>query len=332
VRVLVTGGAGYVGSHTTRLLLERGHQVWVYDNLSAGHEAAVPPGRLIVGDLLDTGRLDQALAEHRIEAVVHFAALALVGESVREPSRYYLNNLVGTLELLSAMSRRGVRRLVFSSTCATYGVPHHVPIVEETPQQPINPYGHSKLAVEFVLKDHASAYGWEVAILRYFNAAGAHADGSLGEDHDPESHLIPLVIQSGLGRRPEVELFGTDYPTADGTCVRDYVHVEDLAEAHERALGRLAPGRPLVCNLGTGGGHSVREVVRAVEDVSGLRVPVREAPRRPGDPPELVASAVRARKVLGWRPRYDDLRAIVESAWRWHRRHPDGYGDRRRTG
>jgi UDP-glucose-4-epimerase GalE len=325
MRVLVTGGAGYIGSHTTRRLLDQGHQVWVYDNLSAGHEAAVPRGRLLVGDLRDAGRLEHALAANRIEAVVHFAALALVGESVRDPSRYYLNNLVGSLDLVEAMRRQGVDRIVFSSTCATYGVPARVPITEEVPQQPINPYGHSKLAVEFVLRDHAIAYGWKVAVLRYFNAAGAHPDGSLGEDHDPETHLIPLVIRAAAGQGPGVELFGTDYPTPDGTCVRDYVHVDDLAEAHELALRRLSPGRPLICNLGTGRGYSVREVIRAVEEVTGLRVPVREAPRRPGDPPALVASALRARELLGWEPRYKDLRGIVETAWNWHRRHPRGY-------
>jgi UDP-glucose-4-epimerase GalE len=326
MRLLVTGGAGYIGSFATRLFLRQEHEVWIYDNLSAGHRAAVPGERLIVGDLADTARLDQVLREQRIEAVVHFAALALVGESVRDPARYYQNNLAGTLALMESMRRQGVTRLVFSSTCATYGIPGQVPITEDEPQKPINPYGNTKLAVERALMDYAGAYGWGVAILRYFNAAGASADGSLGEDHDPESHLIPIVIQAALGQRPHVEVYGTDYPTSDGTCIRDYIHVEDLAEAHALALEKLAPGRVLICNLGTGQGFSVRAVIRAVEEVSGRRVPVREGARRPGDPPALLAAPGRAREVLGWTPHYTDLRAIVETAWKWHSRHPDGYG------
>jgi UDP-glucose-4-epimerase GalE len=325
MRILVTGGAGYIGSHATRWFLEHGHQVWVYDNLSAGHRAAVPAEKLLVGDLLDGGRLDQVLAEHRIEAVVHFAALALVGESVVEPARYYHNNVVGTLTLMEAMRRQGVSRIVFSSTCATYGAPLQVPITEDEPQQPINPYGQSKLCVEKALRDYAGAYGWGVALLRYFNAAGAHPDGTLGEDHEPETHLIPRIILAALGRAPAIEVFGTDYPTPDGTCIRDYIHVNDLAEAHDRALERLTPGTPLICNLGTGTGHSVRAVIRAVEEVSGKSVPVREVARRPGDPPVLVAASGRARELLGWQPRCSELRDIVATAWRWHERHPRGY-------
>jgi UDP-glucose-4-epimerase GalE len=325
MRLLVTGGAGYIGSVATRLFRLRGHDVWVYDNLSAGHRAAVPADRLIVGDLGDTDLLDEVLQAKEIEAVVHFAALALVGESVRDPSRYFHNNLVGTLRLMERLRRHGVNRFVFSSTCATYGMPQRVPITEDEPQKPINPYGNSKLAVELALKDYASAYGWGVAILRYFNAAGASADGSLGEDHDPETHLIPLVIQAALGQRPAIDIFGTDYPTPDGTCIRDYIHVEDLAEAHLLALGRLTPGKPLICNLGTGRGFSVREVIRMVEEVTGRMVPVREGPRRPGDPPVLVAAPGRAREMLGWAPRYTELRQIVETAWKWHRHHPRGY-------
>jgi UDP-glucose-4-epimerase GalE len=327
MRILVTGGAGYIGSHAVRLFLARGHDVRVYDNLSMGHRAAVPAERLLVGDLAEKDRLDQALVEHRVEAVVHFAAFAYVGESVGAPAKYYQNNLVNTLNLLEALRRHGVNRFVFSSTCATYGVPEKVPITEDQPQRPINPYGSGKLAVEFALADYAAAYGWGVAMLRYFNAAGASPDGGIGEDHDPETHLIPLVLQAALGRRPAVEVFGTDYPTPDGTCIRDYIHVDDLAEAHLLALEKLTPGRPLRYNLGTGRGYSVREVIRVAEAVTGRPVPVREGPRRPGDPPALVASAEKAARELGWRARYTDLRAVVQTAWDWHRTHPKGYDD-----
>jgi UDP-glucose-4-epimerase GalE len=326
MRVLVTGGAGYIGSHAVRLLLARGHEVTVYDNLSAGHRAAVPAERLIVADLAEKERLDHALVVGRIEAVMHFAASALVGESVRDPAKYYRNNTVNTLYLLEALRRHGIGRFVFSSTCATYGVPQKVPITEDERQAPINPYGNSKLAVERALADYAAAYDWGYAALRYFNAAGASPAGDIGEDHDPESHLIPIVLQAVLGQRPYVEVYGTDYPTPDGTCIRDYIHVDDLAEAHLLALEALAPGKHLIYNLGTGTGHSVREVVRTAEEVTGRPVPVREGPRRPGDPPLLVASAEKVQRELGWRPRYD-LRAIVETAWKWHSSHPKGYAD-----
>lgn len=328
MRVLITGGAGYIGSHALRCFMAQGHDVWAYDNLSAGHRQAVPNGRLIVGDLMDSAMLDRVLLEHRIEAVIHFAALALVGESVRHPERYYANNVVGSLNLFESMRRNGVGRLVFSSTCATYGIPLTVPISEDEPRKPINPYGNTKLAIELALMDYAAAHEWGIAILRYFNAAGAGADGALGEDHEPESHLIPLVIRAALGQRDAIDIFGTDYPTPDGTCIRDYVHVEDLADAHVRAMARLTPGRPLVCNLGTGRGHSVREVIAAVEQVSGRAVPVRESPRRAGDPPVLVASARRANEYLGWTPRYTDLHETVATAWNWHRVHPHGYQGR----
>jgi UDP-glucose-4-epimerase GalE len=327
MRILVTGGAGYIGSHAVRLFLARGHDVWVYDNLSMGHRRAVPAERLIVGDLGELPRLDNALVAHRIEAVVHFAAHAYVGESVQHPARYYQNNLVNSLHLLDAARRHRVGRFVFSSTCATYGVPGQVPITEDEPQKPINPYGNTKLAVERALADYAAAYEFGFAALRYFNAAGASPAGDIGEDHDPETHLIPLVLQAAMGQRPAVTVFGTDYPTPDGTCVRDYIHVDDLAEAHLLALEAVRPGRQLYYNLGTGRGYSVREVIRTAEEVTGKPVPVTEGPRRPGDPPVLVAAADKVRRELGWQPHYTELRPILETAWHWHRRHPKGYDD-----
>jgi UDP-glucose-4-epimerase GalE len=328
MHILVIGGAGYIGSHAVRLFLERGHDVWVYDSLALGHRKAVPADRLVVGDLTETHRLDQVLVEKRIDAVVHFAAWAAVGESVQNPAKYYQNNLVNTLNLMESLRRAGVSRFVFSSTCATYGSPERMPITEDTPQNPINPYGRTKLAIEHALADYAHAYQWGFAALRYFNASGAHADGSIGEDHDPETHIIPLVIFAAMGRRPHIEVFGTDYPTPDGTCIRDYIHVDDLAEAHLLALEKLQPARGMRYNLGIGRGYSVREVIRTVEEVTGKRVPVKEGPRRPGDPPVLVASSEKVQRELGWQPRYTELRAIVETAWNWHSKNPRGYRDR----
>jgi UDP-glucose-4-epimerase GalE len=327
MRILITGGAGYIGSHAVRLFLSRGHDVWVYDNLSEGHRAAVTQDRLIVADLSETARLDHALLEHQIEAVVHFAASTYVGVSVRDPGKYYQNNLVNTLTMMECLRRHRIWRIVFSSTCATYGIPEKIPITEEEKQRPINPYGNAKLAVESALADYAKAYEWSYASLRYFNAAGASPDGTIGEDHDPETHLIPLVLQTALGQRPHVEVFGTDYPTPDGTCIRDYIHIDDLALAHLLALERLEPGKELRYNLGIGRGYSVREVIRTAEEVTGKRTPVNEGPRRAGDPPALVASAEKIQRELGWRPRYTDLRAIIETAWKWHKSHPKGYND-----
>jgi UDP-glucose 4-epimerase len=325
MRILITGGAGYIGSHAAKLFLSRGHEVWAYDNLSMGHRRAVPADRLIVGDLNEVPRLDHAMVERRIEAVVHFAASTSVGESVREPAQYYQNNIVNTLSLMECARRNGISRFVFSSTAATFGVPEKMPITEETPQRPINPYGASKLAVERILSDYARAYGWGYAALRYFNASGASADGQIGEDHDPETHLIPLAIFAATGKRKVIEIFGTDYPTPDGTCVRDYIHVDDLAEAHLLALERLGPGVELRYNLGIGRGYSVREVIRTVAEVTGKTVPVKEGSRRPGDPPVLVASSEKIQRELGWRARYTDLAGIVQTAWSWHRTHPRGY-------
>lgn len=327
MKILVIGGAGYVGSHALRHLLAAGHDCLVYDNLSQGHRAAVPADRLIVGRLQDRPLLESVLLRERIEAVVHFAAFALVGESMRNPARYYQNNIVGSLSLLDAMRAASVERIVFSSTTATYGVPDRVPIDEDQPQRPINPYGFSKLVVEQALADYATAYGLGYAALRYFNAAGASPAGDIGEDHDPETHLIPLVLQVALGQRPQIEIFGDDYPTPDGTCVRDYVHVDDLASAHLLALERLQPGQGLKLNLGTGRGYSVREVINACRQATGHPIPVKLGARRPGDPPELVADARRAREQLDWQPRYLEIQPIVETAWRWHQGHPRGYED-----
>lgn len=327
MKVLLTGGAGYVGSHAARILRTRGHDIWVYDNLSEGHRAAVPSERLIVGDLHDCDQLTATLQEKQIEAVMHFAASCYVGVSVTNPAEYYQNNVVGTLSLLEAMRGADVKRIVFSSTCATYGVPDIVPITESEKQAPINPYGFTKLVIERALADYSHAYGWGYAALRYFNASGAAEDGSIGEDHDPETHLIPLVLEVALGKRDHVKIFGDDYPTPDGTCIRDYIHVDDLATAHLAALERLQDGTALKLNLGTGQGASVLEVIEACRRVTGHAIPAVVAPRREGDPPALVADASLATQVLGWQPKYTDIETIVASAWGWHQTHPDGYGD-----
>ncbi len=327
MRILVVGGAGYIGSHTVRRLTQVGHDVWVYDNLSVGHAAAVPDGRLVVGDLADSVALEKALRDHAIDAVMHFAAFTSVPESVSEPARYYRNNVVGALNLLDAMRTVGVGKIVFSSTAAVYGVPDHVPIPEDSPPRPINPYGFTKLAIEHALADYARAYNIGFAVLRYFNACGASSDTSIGEDHTPETHLIPIILQVALGRREHVAVFGTDYPTPDGTCVRDYIHVEDLAEAHLRVLARIEPGKGLTYNVATGVGYSVRQVVEAVRKVTGHPIPVVERPRRPGDPPVLVASSQAIQRDLGWTPRYPSIETIVQSAWKWHSTRPNGYAD-----
>ena len=327
MRVLVTGGAGYVGSHAAKLLAASGHDVVIVDNLAEGHLAAAGNLPLVVADLLDQAAIIDVLKKHRIEAVMHFAAFAYVGVSVREPAIYYHNNIVGTLSLLDAMREADVRRIVFSSTCATYGIPNKVPIREDHPQAPINPYGFTKLAIERALADYAHAYGLGYAALRYFNASGAAEDGTIGEDHDPETHLIPLVLQVALGQRESVDVYGTDYPTPDGTCIRDYIHVDDLASAHLLALEKLGEGTALKLNLGTGRGASVQEVVDLARAVTGHKIPARHAPRREGDPPALVADPAAAKRELGWEARHRDMRGIIESAWRWHKTHPQGYGD-----
>lgn len=319
--VLVTGGAGYVGSHACKALARSGYTPVCYDNLVFGHEWAVRWGPFEQGDILDRERLDTVLARYRPEAVLHFAGFAYVGESVTDPARYYRNNVAGSLALLDAMRDHGIPRIVFSSSCSTYGLPEVVPIPESHPQRPVNPYGHSKLVVEQMMRDFEAAHGLRFASLRYFNAAGADPDAEIGEDHEPETHLIPLLLQAALGRRPGVSIYGTDYATPDGTCIRDYVHVADLGDAHVRALARLEAGNPSTClNLGTGKGSSVLGVVKAARRITGREIPVTEAPRRAGDPPELVADARRAYQELGWNPRYPDIETQILHAWEWLRR------------
>jgi len=320
--ILVTGGAGYVGSHACKALAGAGFVPVTYDNLSRGHRGAVRWGPLVEGDLHNRECLAEAIRVHTPAAVMHFAAFAYVGESVGDPELYYRNNVGGTLALLSVMREAGIGSLVFSSTCATYGNPSAVPIRENAPQHPVNPYGETKLAIERALHWYG-AYGLRSVALRYFNAAGADPDGEIGEEHDPETHLIPLAVRAALGQAEPLGVFGTDYPTADGTPIRDYIHVADLADAHVRALRYLEGGGATAAfNLGTGRGHSVREVITAVETAAGRSVPRREMARRPGDPPELVADAALATATLGWRPQHSDLPAIVGTALRWHERHP----------
>lgn len=318
--ILVTGGAGYIGAHACRYLHDEGFLPVCFDNFSAGHRSFVRWGPLFEGDLLDPGQLDAAMRQYRPAAIMHFAANALVGESVADPAKYYRNNSLGSFNLIEAARAHGVRHFVFSSTCASYGVPGVVPIPEDHPQVPINAYGSSKLVVEQMLQHYGPAYGLRSVALRYFNAAGALPGGELGEDHDPETHLIPLAIGAALGSRPPLQVLGTDYPTPDGTAVRDYIHVCDLAEAHVAALRHLlAGGESARLNLGTGVGASVREVIGTVERVLGLPVPHVDAPRRPGDPPALVADARKARELLGWEARMSSLERIITDACAWHR-------------
>ena len=321
----MTGGAGYIGSIVAQQLLHDGHDVAVLDDLSRGHRQAVPPdAELIEAGLLDLDATRKALQTRPFDGVLHFAALALVSESVAHPERYHRGNVVGTLNLLDAMREAGVRRLVFSSTCAVYGEPDAVPMHEDLPTHPVNAYGNSKLAVDRMIGDETRAHGLAAASLRYFNVAGA--SGPLGEDHEPETHLIPLVLRAAAGAADHVKVFGTDYPTRDGTAVRDYIHVEDLGRAHLLALEALEPGRHAIYNLGTGDGYTVREVVEAARRVTGREIPAREQDRRPGDPAALVAASDRIRKELGWEPR-KGLDEMIADAWDWHQAHPHGYGD-----
>lgn len=331
MRILVTGGAGYIGSVTSELLVRRGHRVAIVDDLSRGHRAAVPPEAILhVASILDGTRLDEIFATERPEGVLHFAASSLVGESMLDPGLYFRNNIVGIIALLDACVRAGCQRVLLSSSAATYGEPETVPIPETAPTVPTNPYGESKRIGEQLLEWYRRIHGVHYASLRYFNAAGASEER--GEDHTPETHLIPIALAAALGPGPRLQVFGTDYPTPDGTCVRDYVHVLDLADAHILALQQLGVVDRLVMNLGSATGFSVLEVIQAVERVTGSGVPWDPAPRRSGDPARLVASHERARVVLGWTPHHASLEAIVESAWRWMSRHPNGYGKENATG
>ena len=324
--MLVTGGAGYIGSHAAKALHRAGYRVVVFDSLVAGHRAAAQFGELVEGDIADTAAVREALRRHAIVGVMHFAAFLDVGESVRDPAKYYRNNVGGALSVLEAMAAESVRHFVFSSTCATYGEPIETPIAETHPQHPINSYGESKLAVERALPHFATAHGLRYVALRYFNASGADPDGEIGEDHAPEIHLIPRAIEAATGGRG-LQVFGDDYPTPDGTCLRDYIHVTDLADAHVKALESIAGGGPSTAyNLGTGQPHSVREVIDTVARVTGRPVPWTLGPRRPGDPAVLCAAAGKARAALQWTPALGDLETIVRTAWDWHRTHPHGYG------
>lgn len=327
--ILVTGGAGYVGSHAVRMLQRVGVPLAVYDNLSAGHRDALPEGvPFFEGDILDQERLQEVFAELRPRSILHFAALCYVGDSMRDPEGYHRVNVEGTRRLLAAAKLSGVTEFVFSSTCATYGEPIALPIDEKHPQNPINPYGETKLKVEQMLAREERDGGPRFACLRYFNAAGADPSGVHGEDHQPESHLIPLALQVALGQREEISVFGTEHDTPDGTCIRDYVHIEDLADAHLRALALLQAGHEsLACNLGTGAGISVREVIAMAREVTGHPVPAVDAPVREGDPPSLTSDGALAISLLDWTPRRSDLRTLVEDAWRWHQSHPTGYSD-----
>jgi UDP-glucose 4-epimerase len=322
--ILVTGGAGYIGSHAVLALQQAGYGVIVLDNLVYGHRDIVEgvlKTELVVGDTTDRSLLDQLFQTRDIAAVIHFAAYAYVGESVTDPAKYYHNNVVGTLTLLEAMLAASVKKFVFSSTCATYGVPQVVPIPEDHPQAPINPYGATKLMVERMLQDFRAAYDFKSVYFRYFNAAGADPEGRIGEDHNPETHLIPLVLQTALGKRESVSVFGTDYPTPDGTCIRDYIHVTDLAIAHVLGLEYLLQGGDTgVFNLGNGNGFSVKEVIEAARQVTGREIKVVEGDRRPGDPPALVGSSEKARSILGWNPQYADINSIIRHAWDWHQK------------
>jgi UDP-glucose 4-epimerase len=322
--ILVTGGAGYIGSHSVLTLQKAGYEVIVLDNLVYGHQDLVETVlkvKLIVGSTCDRSLLREIFATHQIDAVMHFAAYAYVGESVTQPAKYYNNNVVGTLTLLEAMLEANIHKFVFSSTCATYGVPDSVPITEDQSQNPINPYGATKLMVERILQDFNQAYDFRSVCLRYFNAAGADPEGNLGEDHHPETHLIPLVLQTALGHRESVSIFGTDYDTPDGSCIRDYIHVLDIAQAHILALEYLIDdGATDVFNLGNGSGFSVKEVIETARKITGKKIKVELSDRRPGDPPSLVGSGAKANKILGWQPAYSNLDDIISHAWQWHQK------------
>ncbi len=327
MNVLVAGGAGYIGSHVLRALRAAGHNCLAYDSLVKGHRAAVGDAELVAADVADANTLTAALHDNDIELVIHLAAFIEAGESVLKPEKYFRNNTLNGLTLLECMRKAGTRKLVFSSTAAVYGTPERTPIAEGDRLQPINPYGSSKLCTEYMMQAYAAAHEMGFAALRYFNVAGAHPDGGIGEDHNPETHLIPLILQVPLGKRDDIKIFGEDYDTPDGTCIRDYIHVCDLADAHVLAAGAIEPGQMKVYNLGNGAGFSVKEVIETCRKVTGHAIPAQSAPRRPGDPARLVAASDKAVAELDWQRRYPDLETIVSHAWRWHRANPDGYAD-----
>ncbi|MGM9579650.1 MAG: UDP-glucose 4-epimerase GalE [Anaerovibrio sp.] len=327
--ILVCGGAGYIGSHTVHQLVEKGEDVVIVDNLQTGHMGAVnPKAKFYKGDIREAAVLDQIFTENKIDAVVHFAANSLVGESMTNPLKYFNNNVYGMQVLLEAMVRHGIDKIVFSSTAATYGEPERIPIMEDDRTEPTNPYGQSKLIMEKMMKWVSLANGIRYVSLRYFNAAGAIEDGSIGEDHSPETHLIPLILQVPLGKRDHITVFGEDYPTPDGTCLRDYIHVLDLANAHVLAIDYLRRGgESNIFNLGNGQGFSVKEMIEAAREATGLDIKVEIGERRAGDPAQLIASSEKARKVLGWQPKFTDVKAVIGTAWKWHQQHPEGYQD-----
>lgn len=327
MKIMITGGAGYVGSACLRHMAETGHEVLAYDNLVQGHAAAVADHPLIQGDIADTEKLTQAMKDFGADSVMHFAAATYVGESVENPDYHYGNNIQGTRSLLNAMRTAGVNRMLFSSTCATYGMTDSPTMSESTPQDPFSPYARTKLAVEWMIRDYAAAYGLGFTLLRYFNAAGADPDGAHGEDHNPENHLIPLVLQTALGQRDKIMMFGEDYPTPDGTCIRDYVHTADLAAAHRLAIEATTPDTAEVYNVGTGIGQSVKEIIAACETVVGHAIPTELTSRRPGDPPRLVANPAKLKSRLGWTPQYTNIEQTIATAWAWHQAHPNGYED-----
>ena len=327
MKVLVCGGAGYIGSNMTAMLSAEGFEPVVFDNLSTGHRSAASSAEFIEGDLADYELLVRTFDKYKIEAVMHFAAFIEVGESVQSPLKYYHNNVYCTKNLLSAMEAVGIEKFVFSSTAAVYGIPDKVPITEDSPKLPINPYGETKLAAERMCHHQSQAGKLQYATLRYFNACGAGSNGTLGEDHRPESHLIPLIIKAAMGKNSDVQIYGTDYPTPDGTCVRDYIHIEDLCRAHLLALEKLNQSNELIYNLGNGQGYSVKEVIDTVKKVSGKDFKVIETDRRPGDSPILTSDATKARTELGWKPQFPELEKIIATAWQWHNEHPDGYPD-----
>jgi len=326
--ILVTGGAGYIGSHTVSELLDMGHEVITLDNLQKGHKKAVLGGKFVKVDLLDKEKLDEVFKKNKIDSVVHFAADSLVGESVQNPGKYFKSNIIAGINLLNAMTKYDVKKIIFSSSAATYGEPDRIPIQEDNRTFPTNPYGETKLMFENILKWYDNAHGLKYVSLRYFNAAGAHSSGKIGEDHSPESHLVPIVLQAALGQRPHVEVYGTDYKTKDGTCVRDYIHITDLAMAHILGLKRLDEnGASVIYNLGNGEGFSVKEIIKVAEEVTGKKINTKNGPRRAGDPAVLIASSEKIKKELNWKPKFHEIHTIIETAWKWHKEHPKGFDD-----